>query len=85
MRTSHALLLRLLHDPQFEFNRVCVLYVDRGAPADRSTVYGSRIKHLDRGWMEIESDTKTKFIPYHRIRCIVYDGKTLWKKDQPDG
>jgi uncharacterized protein (UPF0248 family) len=85
MRTSHALILRLLHDPQFEFNRVCVMYVDRGAPADRSTVYGTHIRRLDRGWMEIELDTNVKFIPYHRIRRIVYDGKTLWKKDQLDG
>ena len=81
MRTSHALLLRLLHDPQFEFSKVCVLYLDRGAAADRSTVHGSQIHCLDRGWMEIKSDAKTKFIPYHRIRRIDYDGKTLWKKD----
>jgi uncharacterized protein (UPF0248 family) len=30
--------------------------------------------------MEIESELKTKIIPFHRIRRIAYDGKTLWEK-----
>jgi len=30
--------------------------------------------------MMIESENKTKFIPFHRIRCITYDGKCLWEK-----
>jgi hypothetical protein len=30
--------------------------------------------------MEIESEMKTKFIPMHRIRCIAYDGETMWEK-----
>jgi uncharacterized protein (UPF0248 family) len=80
MRTSHAILLRLRHDPQFDFDRASIEYVDRGAPGDRSTVPGDRILSLERGGMEIESDNKTKFIPFHRIRRIAYDGKILWEK-----
>ncbi len=80
MRTSHALLLRLFHDPKFEFGKVSVEYVDRGSPGDRSRVPGDRIIRLEQGFMEIESEMKTKFIPMHRIRRIAYDGETMWEK-----
>ena len=81
MRTSYALLLRLRHDPQFDFSKASVEFVDRGAPGDRSTVQGDKIIGLERGWMEIESEMKTKSIPSHRIRRITYDGTIMWEKD----
>lgn len=80
MRTSHALLLRLRHDPQFDFSKAEVEFVDRGAPGDRSAVRGDKIVSLEQGWMEIESDMKTKFIPFHRIRRITYDETIMWEK-----
>jgi hypothetical protein len=80
MRTSHALILRLWHDPAFNINKTAVEYVDRGAPEDRSTVYGEYIINLDRHYFEIISGEKTKAIPYHRIRRITYIGITIWKK-----
>jgi len=80
MRTSHALLLRLQHDPNFDFCRAVVEFVDRGAPGDRSAVQGDKIIRLEQGWMEIEWENKTKFIPFHRIRRITYDGTVLWEK-----
>jgi uncharacterized protein (UPF0248 family) len=43
-------------------------------------VRGDQIVSLESGWMEIESELKTKIIPFHRIRRIAYDGKTLWEK-----
>jgi uncharacterized protein len=81
MRNSHALLLRLRHDPQFDFGKAEVEFVDRGAPGDRSAVQGDKIIHLEPGWMEIEWENKTKLIPFHRIRRITYDGATMWEKD----
>jgi len=80
MRNSHALLLRLRHDPQFNFHKVRVEYLDRGAPGDQSAVVGDRIIRLERGWMEIETEMKKKFIPYHRIRRITYEGRVMWEK-----
>ena len=80
MRTSHALLLRLRHDPQFEFSRTSVEYLDRGAPGDRSIVRGDQILSMDHGGMEIESDLMNKFIPFHRIRRIIYEELTMWEK-----
>lgn len=56
-------------------------FVDRGAPGDRSTVWGDKIVLLEQGWMEIEWDMKTKFIPFHRIRRITYDGTIMWEKN----
>ena len=80
MRTSHALLLRLRHDPHFDFCKAEVEFADRGAPSDRSAVRGDKIVSLEQCWMEIESDMKTKFIPFHRIQRIAYDGMILWEK-----
>jgi len=79
MRTSHAILLRLRHDPQYDFSKAIVEYVNRGAPGDRSTVRGDRILKLEQGWMEIESEKGSTFIPYHRIRRIDYDSETMWE------
>jgi uncharacterized protein (UPF0248 family) len=80
MRTSHALLLRLWHDPEFDFKKAAVEYTDRGAPNDRSTAKGEHITNLDRGYFEVISTKRTKFIPYHRIRRITYAGITIWEK-----
>lgn len=80
MRTSHAILLRLFHDPQYDFSRASVEYVNRGAPNDMSTATGDRIIKLEQGGMEIESVPGEVFIPYHRIRRIYYDGKIMWEK-----
>ncbi len=80
MRTSHLILLRLYHDPRYEFGKVVVKYADRGAPGDISSVGGNCILELEQGGMEIKSDMKAKFIPYHRIRSISYDGKAMWEK-----
>jgi uncharacterized protein (UPF0248 family) len=80
MRTSHALLLRLYHDPQYDFGKVSVDYINRGAPKDRSTVNGERIHRLVAGGMEIESAAGETYIPYHRILLILYEGHPLWEK-----
>lgn len=84
MRTSHALLLRLRHDPRFDFRKASIEYVDRGAPDDRSTVQGDKVLKLLQWGMEIESDYKIKFIPFHRIRRISYEGRTCWEKRSPE-
>jgi uncharacterized protein (UPF0248 family) len=82
MRTSHAILLRLRHDPHYDFGRASVEYVNRGAPDDRSTVQGGQIQNLDQLGMEIESERGTTFIPYHRILRISYDNETVWAREK---
>jgi len=81
MRTSHALLLRYYHDPQFDFSKIKVEYIDRGAPGDRSSVDGEDISNLDRDYFEVLSDWGTKPIPYHRILRISYMGLPVWERE----
>jgi len=83
MRTSHALLLRLYHDPQYQFDDVTVSYINRGAPGDLSRVRGTEIRHLDPDYMELASPVGTTPVPYHRICEIRYQEKVLWKRSPP--
>ncbi len=86
MRTSRRLLLRFYHDPGYDFSRVEVEYVDRGAPGDRSRVRGDRIIALDAQYLEVDAETHVACIPYHRVRRIRYERETMWQHgDQPAG
>lgn len=85
MRTSHRLLLRFYHDPNYDFSRVLIEYVDRGAPGDRSAVPGDRILTLDAQYLEVDAGTHVACIPYHRIRRILYDGEVVWERSAPVG
>jgi uncharacterized protein (UPF0248 family) len=84
MRTSHRILLRLYHDPAFDFSRVTVWYIDRGAPKDRSRLGGEQIRLLDRDYIETESAGRMTAIPYHRILTILYDGRVVWDREHGD-
>ncbi len=77
---SHELLLKYRHDARCTFSKVLVWYVDRGASGDRSCVEGNDILVLSGYYFEIASACGTKYIPYHRIRKIVYDGTTTWER-----
>ena len=85
MRTSRRLLLRLYHDPGYDFSQVEVEYVDRGAPGDRSTLQGDRVVALDAQYLEVDAGTHVACIPYHRVRRIQYGGETMWQYgDRPE-
>jgi len=80
MRKSHTLLLRLMHDPAFEFRDVRATYLDRGAPEDRTEISGEDISKLDPLFIEIDSGGgRITCIPYHRLRRIEYRGWVLWE------
>jgi hypothetical protein len=80
MLTSHELLLKFWHDSRYNFQEVRVEYVDRGAPGDRSSVSGMDIRILDAYYAEIISGQGVKYIPYHRIRKIMYNSTTIWER-----
>ncbi|MGA2913470.1 MAG: RNA repair domain-containing protein [Methanoregula sp.] len=66
--------------PALYFSGVRVRLVDRGAPGDCSYVDGTNIRTLDAYCFEIASEQGVKYIPYHRIRKIIYNGKTVWER-----
>ena len=80
MLTSHELLLKFWHDSRYVFSEVSVEFVDRGAPGDRSTVSGVDIRVLESYYFKITSGESTKYIPYHRIRKIMYGASTIWER-----
>lgn len=80
MRRSHAHLLRLYYDPHYDFGKVSIDYINRGAKNDRSTIFGDRVRSLEAGGMEIESAMGMIYIPYHRILRILYEGQTIWER-----
>ena len=79
MRTTHTILLRIWHDPEFDMKKAAVEYTDRGAPNDLSTAEGKYIKLLDRDYFEVVTTRGTKPIPYHRIKKITYVGIPIWE------
>ena len=80
MLTSHELLLKFWHDSRYVFSEVSVEFVDRGAPGDRSTVSGVDIRVLESYYFKITSGESTKYIPFHRIRKIMYGTSTIWER-----
>lgn len=80
MRKSRELLLRMFHDPGYQFREVHVCYIDRGAPGDETCVGGDRIRKLDSQYMEIEGVVRVSLVPYHRITRVTYEGKPLWER-----
>lgn len=54
--------------------RAEVTYLHRGAPNDLVTIKGSAITELERSFFS----TSESKIPYHRIRRITLDGRTLF-------
>jgi uncharacterized protein (UPF0248 family) len=82
MRKSRELLLRFWYDPGYSFSDAQVCYVDRGAPGDQTCADGGHIRALDSYYMEIETGPETKYIPYHRIRRILYAGNVVWERSR---
>jgi uncharacterized protein (UPF0248 family) len=83
MLKSHELLLKFRHDARFEFAKVRVCFVDRGAPHDCSCAEGNTIPVPEAYYLEVESSTGVKYIPYHRIRLILYAGITIRERRKP--
>lgn len=83
MLTSHILLLKYRHDPRFDFGRITIWYVDRGAPGDRSSAEGPAIAAITDQYLEIATPNGQKYIPFHRLRKIDYDGVPVWERSGP--
>lgn len=82
MRTSHRIILRLFHDPAYDFAAVSVVFIDRGAPGDRSEVSGREITAIEGAHMIVETDRGEKYIPFHRVLRILYQGEVVWEREE---
>jgi hypothetical protein len=80
MLKSHEILLKYRHDARYEFRDLEVCYVDRGALVDISCVNGNDIRALEAYYFEVATEHGAKYIPYHRIRKILYAGEAVWER-----
>jgi len=54
-----------------------IWYIHRGAPDDMKIIEGSEVLNIGRDMLETESSS----IPYHRIRRIIFNGMTVFDRD----
>ena len=58
-----------------------VVILHRGAPDDRKTIPGRRIKEIKKGFLVyLNQQGEETVIPYHRVLEVRKDGKAIWKK-----
>jgi uncharacterized protein (UPF0248 family) len=72
------ILNKLKWHPNYEFFRVLVIYTDRLAETKTGIVSGSEIAEIGHKFLFLKGGG---VIPQHRVVEILYDGKTVWKKD----
>ena len=73
--STRDLLNKLKWHPEYDFDKVSVVYIDR--PKGLSEVTGNEIEDVGHKFIYLYGGTA---IPMHRIVEIRYDGKTLWRK-----
>ncbi|MCD6108050.1 MAG: DUF504 domain-containing protein [Thermoplasmata archaeon] len=62
---------------KYDFKKVTIFYLHRGAPGDFKELKGSEIAKIGHSFITTKDDT---MIPYHRVLKIVYDDKTLFER-----
>ena len=75
--TVSSLLNKLKWYDEYDFEKVVIFYLHRGAPGDFKELKGSEIAKIGRSFITTKDDT---MIPYHRVLKIVYDDKTLFER-----
>lgn len=61
-----------------DLSKCKIHYINRGSPGDTDTIECNQIKEIGRGFLTIEGIPYEKYIPYHRITKIEYDGETIF-------
>ena len=78
--TAREMLSSLMWRPDRDIGLVNVVYVHRGAPGDMASVHGKDIVSMSEMFMLISRDGKEVQIPFHRIRSIIYDGRSVFER-----
>jgi len=60
----------------FDFDKVEIWYIDRGAPGDVGVIRGEDVERIGRSFIH----TKRKSIPFHRVLRILHDGKEIFSR-----
>ena len=76
MTNPKEVLNKIKWKQDYEFDKVEVWYLHRGAPQDTKIIAGKNIVKLEKSFIE----TDTAMIPYHRVLKIIYDGKTIFHR-----
>ena len=61
---------------EFDFDKVEIWYIDRGAPNDSSVICGREIERIGRSFIY----TKGKTIPFHRVIRVVYQDNIIFDR-----
>ncbi len=59
--------------------KCAIYYKNRGSPNDTAIVMGKDIKNIDSMFLILEGIPEEKYIPYHRIFKIEYDGDVIFE------
>ena len=80
MINPRIILNKLKWQKDFDFKKIKVIYIHRGAENDRKIISGENIVDIQRSFMK----TDTSMIPFHRITKIIYKNKIFFqrKKDK---
>ncbi len=70
------ILNKLKWDERYDFEKVKIYYVSRGAEDNVAVITGNEIKGLGKMFIE----TASSYIPYHRIIKIEYEDKILFSR-----
>lgn len=62
-----------------DLSKCTIYYENRGSPNDTAVVIGDKIKKIDSMFLILEGVPWEKYIPYHRITKIEYDGQTIFE------
>lgn len=83
MRTTHRILLRIWYDPECDFSKVVIGYLNRGARDNCSIIHGTEVTRLENRYIVLKRDSgfvEEVYIPYHRIWWITYDNRIVWAR-----
>ena len=67
----------ILWHPEIQIEDCEITYLHRGAQGNLKTIWGSKIKKLERGFIILDNENQ---IPLHRIIRIECSQQIIWNK-----
>jgi len=73
------ILNKLKWHPDYDFSKVLIIYIDRLSENRTGIADGNEIAEIGHKFLFLKGGG---VIPQHRVIEILYDGKTVWKKNE---